>query len=406
MLLLSIIPAGFRVQVSGRTPTIQPFDLVLIAALLYLGARTFFGDFFFSFGDKKILSFFGAFMFASVLSMTLTMHDPLRSLVTIKTFLFGYLTLVIVLSCASGAVDGVATVMLMAGAAVSILLGIDFSANWQEYVAASAAETVQLKSQLQTTVGHSNYIAALLIIIIPIGLGLAFSRRGWRHWVLLSLSGLNVIGLVITLSRGAVFSLILATLLATPYLRRAGVAVKHYVVALVTFTIGLLLLPSSFVSTLWELVLERLQTFGNRVDLFSVAWHTFLRNPIFGVGPGCMYIYIQQFAVDNSERHCHNLILNSLAEVGLFGTIPFLLMVGVIMWRSWRVTREALPLAEMKHVALGLYVTIIATLLHSMLEPTFQGGQYSALFFSAAAMVLLLEEQIERTKAFTSEMRS
>src|ERR1051326_250543 len=219
VLLLSIIPEGARVEIAGRTPKIQALDVVLALLVGVLLIKTFFSDeFYFGFEDRSVLYAFSAFIFANFLSLAMSVNDPLRSAITIKTFLVGYLSYVVVLSCVDRKhVGSVALCLGITGACVSALLSYSFfTSDWHEQAIASVTDAVHLKTSVETTVGHSNYIAALLVIIIPIVFAFAVSAKGRLRWLLFLLGLLNVFGLVNTLSRGAAASLLGGVVLAIP----------------------------------------------------------------------------------------------------------------------------------------------------------------------------------------------
>ena len=65
-------------------------------------------------------------------------------------------------------------------------------------------------------------------------------------------------------------------------------------------------------------------------------------HPIMGVGPGNFeqhYLdYSSRIGIDPraEERSAHSLYLESLAETGLVGSVPFFALIGVALLRPWR----------------------------------------------------------------------
>lgn len=65
----------------------------------------------------------------------------------------------------------------------------------------------------------------------------------------------------------------------------------------------------------------------DRSSIFSALINLFEQNPIIGIGPATFYPHYFRYAQP------HNEFLRNLAEVGLMGTIPFVLMWGIIIKR-------------------------------------------------------------------------
>jgi len=88
---------------------------------------------------------------------------------------------------------------------------------------------------------------------------------------------------------------------------------------------------------------------AGREAIFPAAWKLFLEKPLTGWGPATHYKVLgARFFRD--ELDTHNLYLWLLTQVGLFGTIPYL--VGLLLcfrsaWRSRSGTQGVLPLALM-----------------------------------------------------------
>jgi O-antigen ligase len=118
-----------------------------------------------------------------------------------------------------------------------------------------------------------------------------------------------------------------------------------------------------------------------RQELWQVAWGQFRASPLVGGGPGSVAAaYSKSLLFD---RFSHNYALNSLADFGVAGTIPFLAMLWIVCYRSAKVAGKS-------NVGLALFIGIVATLAHGLVEPTFPGQEYEAVFWILAAAVQTL----------------
>jgi O-antigen ligase len=387
VLLFALIPGGLSISVGGRAPDVLLVDLCIVAITTFLVLRAILGSFHFDLSDTRLLLLASLYLLANLLSVIFNLQDVLRSILAIKVFAFGYLTYLLLVSTTRSrfailrALYGMA---LWAGI-VSVLLVYHFLTQWQ---------TELDKNEIGLSMGKSNYLAAMLVPIVPLVVALLVVEKGlWRRTLLSAVCVLVVLGLLITMSRGALASLLIASVLAIPLFRKAGLRWKHIAYSLMAMGVLGLTIPSELLSSNYALILARFQTPDvARVDLWTIAWQTFLQNPLLGVGPNCMYLYNYQFAFP--DLHTHNFVLNNLAEVGLLGSIPFFAMIGIIVTRAYRLCLASTANHRASVLALGALVGLIATLTHGLVEPTFPGSQYSVVFWTCVAIVSVLQQQL------------
>jgi len=89
---------------------------------------------------------------------------------------------------------------------------------------------------------------------------------------------------------------------------------------------------------------------GARLDQYKVALHAFIKNPIFGIGTlGFMNSenyqkYSEGISLRNRKvkgRIIHSNIFAILGENGLFGFIPYILIIGLGIMYSWKLYRQS-----------------------------------------------------------------
>lgn len=126
----------------------------------------------------------------------------------------------------------------------------------------------------------------------------------------------------------------------------------------------------AYANVLWHLDLptsldERLQQgVGLRVFLWKHAWHMFLAHPWLGGGWGdyAWNQYVQTDVLGHVEMsmNAHNLVLDLLAKVGVFGLLAVMLPFLGLVHAAWK--RRMTPALAF------LYAVILVTVAHSMLE--------------------------------------
>lgn len=109
---------------------------------------------------------------------------------------------------------------------------------------------------------------------------------------------------------------------------------------------------------------ERLNTGWNgRLDLWQIGWSLFKESPLFGIGWGRLasYEFLKADVLPTTPaNHVHNIVLQLLAETGIFCTVAVLTVVGLWLRRFLK-----FPSSPEKQFVLGV---VIILGLHSMVE--------------------------------------
>lgn len=388
-----MIPEGMEIPVFGRTPIVSLFDITFIVLMSFLIFCSALGKFAFDFSDQRLLWLSFAFVLAQLITLLFNLKDVQRGLLAVKVFTFGYLSYLLCTSLIKRYDDlqRVILSMVVWGATVGMLLIYHYLVDWSSIVGQQASYVT--KGEIGISMGRSNYLAALFVPLLPIAVSSLFSSRRLQKIIVAMCVGLIVVGLVITMSKGAFVALLGGFFFAFPLILKAGFRFKHAAICIAVLGSLLLLgelLAPDLLAFNYEMVAFRLaQPDFTRIDLWKTAWEVFLRHPLLGIGPNAIYIYNNQFVVD--DLYTHNFILNSLAEMGVFGSLPFFLIVGVLMRRSYRLCVSTITDPRLKHITVGLFVGLLASLLHGLVEPTFQGQQYAVIFWTCVAIIYLLQ---------------
>src|SRR5215472_7185087 len=123
-----------------------------------------------------------------------------------------------------------------------------------------------------------------------------------------------------------------------------------------------------------------------RLEIMRASWETFTENPVLGVGPGQLGDAINRHLIvptiaGTAQYNGHNLVIDSLAEMGLPAGLALLAMVGVVLRRAWLSVRGC-PTA----FNVGVWVALMAAVMHNMIEASFEGPQFQVVFWAIAAM--------------------
>lgn len=194
------------------------------------------------------------------------------------------------------------------------------------------------------TIGQSNELGAYLAMFGALSLALVFGVRAW--WARLGLIAVTVgavAGVFLSVSRGAIVSIALATLLVAA--RSSRLMLALLVVALLT-------------SPLWtpDYVKERLASTQSgvedtdevmldpgaqsRVNTWQTLMTIFQEHPLDGVGFDALGHVLPEAGAELGLRvkdSSHNTYLRVLAEVGAFGLLALLWL----LWRCFRLCEAA-----------------------------------------------------------------
>jgi len=373
VLLWSLLLGGVNFHFDGRTPVILYFDVVLTLWLVYqMLWNASFPDF------SGWIVRLGAFCLASgALSAIVNIHDIYKSLAALKVLACG----LIVYALARRAPPSVFAVSLW-GAAVGILLLVNYHSVQYGIYQGEAG----LKDEIGIVLGRSNYVASVLLLLIPLSIAGVSLYRGKIRLFFAGCAMLMFAGLIVTMSRGAMLAILLATILSLPLMYRAGLRVKHVIPVLLLSAAVTFLLPSDLIMADAALVAYRWTNPDlSRPELMRVTWESFQANPVLGVGPGQLgeAMASRMMVPDYNQQYmnAHNLVLNALAENGLPAGLALLAMVGLVLYRAFKtVVAHSTPLD------VALWLALFAAVIHNMVEASFEGMQFQVVFWTVVGM--------------------
>jgi O-antigen ligase len=387
--LFSVLFGGVTMTAYGRTPVLSYFDILFGLTILLLFAKLFVTDFTFEFPDKTVLWLSCSCIGAQLISLFFNRFDVPKSILAIKVSIFSLLIYFVSLSVLKSERDirSVVHGLVFFATGVSILLCYYYVKVWSRLFTANA---VSNKDLIALAFDPNNGLAVIMVFLLPLSVGLAFSARGARRILFLVTSMIILLGLVIAMSRGAFASLICGLLLALPLFIKTGLKMRSLIVPSVILASLLYLAPSQLLESNVELFsfynpAERSdlpRSFTDRLEMLQAGWRAFLDHPMVGIGANGTYEYNW-----NALGYPHlttNWLVREFAELGLLGGVPFTILMAVLVIRSYRL---CLVHPREKYFAMPLFVGLLVTLINGMTEATFPSQQYAVVFWISMALV-------------------
>lgn len=260
-----------------------------------------------------------------------------------------------------------------------------------------------------------NSFAGFLILLFP-AVTLPLWKRGSTavERVLAGyLAGVVLLGLGLTVSRGAWLGLLVALAL-WPWMARRRRVGKRVAVSAAVAVLGFVALGAVYANV--PQARERLDVLWrdrgevSRPGMWRAAWLTFRENPWWGSGAGSYAVTFEKYRPENEQKHpqwAHNDYLNTLSDYGAAGFGLFFGACGVMIWRGNRPRRTPQPMetkprdrwVDSADFSMAVAVGLIAFGLHLMVDFHLK---IPALAMSAATMAGLALGRAEWTGALAN----
>jgi O-antigen ligase len=211
-----------------------------------------------------------------------------------------------------------------------------------------------------------------------------------RSTIYAGVTGLCVLAIVMTWSRGAIIGFVAAFVVVNVVRSRRAAAI-FLAVAFVLAALGAVqMLPTAvtqrfadflpFLSVPDVSAVEVNPTnfaIVQRLAHWTAAWRMFVDHPWLGVGIGnysALYPVYRVPSWPDPLGHAHNYYLNITAEAGLAGLAAYLLLWGAAMWQAFRTLGRTSGFAQ--GVALGVLGVLVYLSAHNFVDNLFVHNMY------------------------------
>lgn len=204
---------------------------------------------------------------------------------------------------------------------------------------------------------NRNHFASFVAMLAFPALALAFDALRRRRWIdalfCLVLTGIMLVALVFSLSRGAVLSFTLAAvaLVGIAVFRRSLKIAALSVAAIAAMAAVVLLVPNPALRERLSTLRHPLSTPSavNRLSEWKETVRIIPHYPLVGVGANALRMVFPQHRTTSSGRwlvHAENQYVQLLAEGGAVGVLLALLCAGAIGGAVWRARDETPPVVS------------------------------------------------------------
>lgn len=243
-------------------------------------------------------------------------------------------------------------------------------------------------------VRHLDFLLAVVLALANLALVAPWSMG--RKWLLAVNIGLIVMCWTLlfwTGARGAVMAAGVAFLVLLPFLSRQQMVriIAHNLYAVPLGAVLSLLYPvgdtSLGLARFWSTFEQsrNINEFStSRLDFWRQAFALWKGAPWFGVGAGQSKTLLA--AAGGVFAQPHNIILQALMGWGLFGAVPFLVVIGVAMVKAWRRLRRQRPNVDPSALAGFAMATVL--LANAMIDASLHDPYPTMLFIIGLVAVL------------------
>ncbi|WP_009633340.1 O-antigen ligase family protein [Synechocystis sp. PCC 7509] len=201
-------------------------------------------------------------------------------------------------------------------------------------------------------IGHQNYVAGYLVLVIPLLIALSMIQTGWRRLTWISGVILGLIDLYSTSSRGGwlglvvVVSISFIVLIIHSRLPRLWLALGGAVILAI---LTLLVLANNRLNTLITAIFTGSSSgeFAYRIITATTGWKIGTSNLIFGAAPGSIPLLYQQYRPSWAGREAelayqlHSTPAQLWAELGLSGIVILLCAIALLFYLGWKWLRAS-----------------------------------------------------------------
>lgn len=388
LLLFSILAGSIgEVKIGGKVPQLLFVDIFFPLLFLILILKELYEP-----DTKKNWHFFSTllliFLIWGLLSFIVAV-DKLRTLLIWKSYFYGLIFFLFTYRFIKSPKDLKTTfrVLILFGVILSM---IEFSIIIELGGFTRGIVGLFLKKNLlATSWGKSNYLATFYVLLIPLTIGYFLSTKSIYEKILVAIFVIIMFSaIVFTLSRGGMLALAVAIV----FLLSRILKPKTFLPILFTIILIVLILllnPLTYVLIDRIATVEQSFSYYTRLNFYKDVWQIFLDNPIIGVGIGNLGYHAKFVILDHASAH--NIVIGLLGETGIPGAVIFItLLISVFIYFVKSFRKEKI---ESNKILLWSFLSsIVGVYIHSLMEPNFEGFQFSIVYWTAIALMVRFTE--------------
>jgi len=277
---------------------------------------------------------------------------------------------------------------------------------------------------------HTEYAAVLALMLPPIfGLMLLKHKSFMYRFFTFLISGLVIVAIVLSYTRATWLSLAVALVSMFAYVFR--VKTWAVVAIIISMVVGFQIFQSTVLYKFGKTKeysqndyrghlksITNIKTDASnveRLNRWSCAWRMFLDKPIFGWGPGTYQfqysVYQLQFEKTyistnlGDKGNAHSEYLGPLSEQGFMGTIIFVALAVVVLYKASRVFLQSNS-NNIKVLALSMQIGLITYLVHGFLNNFLDKDKASIPFWAFVAAITAMDYYHNKKQLNPSDERA
>ncbi len=238
------------------------------------------------------------------------------------------------------------------------------------------------KNLLNLGWGISNLIAVIYVFLIPIALYKYLNlKKFYLFYLILDL--LNILGLFLTLSRGAYLGVFISVCLFSIFYVRKKIIIKYGGI-IILLAIVLIIYKNTLYTLLTKHIAYNNFFYGSsRGAIYHLGWQSFLSHPIFGRGIKSSEYMINTY-LKEPYAHYHNFLLQIAATLGIVGLILF----SYIIYNWVKILNK-----PNNPFIMCVLFSIIGSLTHQLVDVSFDLFFFGAFFYMQIGLVEIIRNQ-------------
>ncbi len=339
---------------------------------------------------------FPIFLFIAVGIILLLINAPdmrigIEGLRVVIQYILWYFVATQLLRTKTGA-RNVLYVLILIGTALGLhgiyqyVANVPMPANWIDSLEAG------LRTRAFSIVGSPNILGSLMVLLVPVSIGFAFFEKKLMKKLLFAGVALIMTGcLVVTHSRGAELSFILAALVYIALLRDKRIILPSVLVLALGLVLIIVAVPSVLDRMIYMLSPEYLASSmrGGRMIRWLTGLEMLKGNPWLGLGLG-------QFggavAVNNNipgAFYMDNYFLKTAVEMGIVGLAAFVGLVACTLTWNLRALRRVRN-SRFYYLVHGTFAGMCGVIAHNFVENVFEVPMMVTYFWLFAGVNIFL----------------